>query len=319
MTGIKIYRDHFTLEREIATGGFATIYQAEEAGSAQKIAIKVAHARKDNAFNETVYKEAELLAAFQHRGIVNLKKLPPMPGKTGEQTWANASVLRGRPAFFVMEYLSGGSLQQYIDHVKQLSGGEAAAIGLEVARALDHVHRRNVAHNDLKLENIVFREPVRKGLPFEPVLIDFGIATKANVQSGQGTLYIMSPEQLELSKDTMPPELRMAREDELDKTKVDVWGLGVVMYYLIAGQLPFKGRTAKGITSRILNDQPEPLVTHTKKSFSPYLEELILEGCLAKNPRYRLELLELGMALKKFSNGVTAQRSGPANRRRRFW
>ena len=319
MKGTKIYQGHYTIGDVIASGGFATIYQAEEVGREESVAIKIAKKGGDHGVNASVYKEAEVLANFDHESVIYLYTIPPMVGKKDVRIWANVTNVQGNPPFFVMEHLTGGTLQRYMDHVKSISGEEAAAIGVQIARGLDHVHRKNFAHNDLKLENIVFRQPVTVGARFDPVLIDFGIATKVKMQTGQGTLYIMSPEQLALADEGLSSAEREEQESGLDKKKVDVWGLGVVLYYLVAGQLPFPGRTAKGITSRIRHNQPEPLSGLVSHPISSYLEEIIVEGCLAKDPRYRLELIELGMALKGIAQEVTASKAGPSRKRRRFW
>lgn len=305
-----IYGERFGLERVLAKGGFSTVYLATDNELDETVAIKVAKLGDESSYNEMVYREAELLAACQHKGIVTLNPLPALAGKQEAQLWANAENLIGQPAFFVMEYLSGGTVQHYLEAVGQLPGHEAAAIGVMIARGLDHIHRKGLAHNDLKLENIVFRTPVEVGQPFEPVLVDFGIATKMTKQSQKGTLYIMSPEQVAMRQDNVPPELRQALQANLDRVKVDVWGLGVVLYTLISGQLPFKGKSRRGMTTRILKETPDPLTKSAQLPVSPFIEELILDGCLSKDPRTRLSLLELGLALKKYAQGVVATRSG---------
>ena len=108
--------------------------------------------------------------------------------------YARAIELPGHPYFFAMEYLAGGTLDDMLKEFKKLLLPEAAAIGLSVARALDHMHQKNYAHNDLKLENIVFRYPVVAGQAYSPTLIDFGIATRTRLQAAAGSIYIMSPE-----------------------------------------------------------------------------------------------------------------------------
>lgn len=308
MKGTKLYRNRYTLEEEIGRGGFAIIYRAKEQEQREPVAIKVANVSDDPSYGTSVREEARIIQRFGHQNIVQLRPIPRID-KEGEVFYANALDLPGTPVFFVMEYLQGGTLNAYLNQVGKLSVPEAAAIGLQVARGLDHMHQRSYAHNDLKLENIVFRQPVVAGEPFTAVLIDFGIATRVD-QPNAGSLYIMPPEQVAKVKMMTPPEMA----DTLDRTKIDVWGLGVVLYRMLGGQLPFSGRNERSLTQRIYNSRPTAL-SQLNGEIPPEMDELVIDGCLAKKPEHRLPLLEVGRRLSSIAgNDVVAQCSADAGK-----
>jgi serine/threonine protein kinase len=106
----------------------------------------------------------------------------------------------------------------------------------------------------------------------------------------------MSPEQVEQTNMNTPPELAKAT----DQVKVDVWGLGIVLYRMLGGRLPFEGRSERSLTQQILQTRPTSL-HRLSPEISPYLYELIIDGCLAKEPSYRLPLLELGRELSNIT------------------
>ncbi|MCA9973055.1 MAG: hypothetical protein KC425_22710, partial [Anaerolineales bacterium] len=142
--------------------------------------------------------------------------------------------------------------------------------------------------------------------PFTPVLIDFGVATKV-IPPPAATPYIMPPEQIKQVQLQTPPEM-----DRVDPVKVDVWGLGIMLYCMLGGQLPFKSRREKTLTDRIIRSRPLSLQA-LSPDVPPDLEELVIDGCLAKDPAHRLTLLEVGQLLRKYVDGrseVTAQTSG---------
>ncbi len=308
LEGTKFYHNIYTIDEVIGLGGFAKIYRARQHEQYEPVAIKVANNFDDPSYAKSLREEAKILQRFSHQNIVCLKGIPRMD-KEGEVFYANALELPGQPVFFVMEYLQGGTLDNYLEYVEKLSVPEAAAIGLQVARGLDHMHQCGYAHNDLKLENIVFRQPVVAGEPFAPVLIDFGIATRVQLPSA-GSLYIMPPEQLARVKLMTPPEAT----EVLDRTKMDVWGLGVVLYRMLGGNLPFSGRSERSLTQRIYNSRPTSL-SQLEKDIPKQMDELVIDGCLAKNPEHRLNLLELGRLLNGMAgSNVVAQRSADAGK-----
>lgn len=310
LKGTKLYRNRYTLEDEIGSGGFAKIYRASEQDRYESVAIKVASNSEDPSYAKSLREEAKIIRRFDHQNIVRLQSIPRMD-KDGELIYANAIELIGNPVFFVMEYLAGGTLEEYLKYVKQLSVPEAAEIGLQVARGLNYMHQRGYAHNDLKLENIVFRKPIVGGQPFLPVLIDFGIATRIQ-QPSAGSLYIMSPEMVARMKGDRPPEIA----ENVDRAKGDVWSIGVILYRMLGGQLPFSGRTERSVTQQIYRSRPTAL-QRLAGEIPKELDKLVIDGCLAKEPEHRIGLLELGQWLSEFVNGdVVASQSadkGKAN------
>lgn len=308
MKGTKLYRDRYTLGDPIASGGFATIYTATEDGREEQIAIKICNKHDDFSYSRSLVREAELIQRFQHPNIVQLY-LIPRPDKASV-AYANAIELPHHPVFFVMEYLKGGTLETYLQYVERLTPPEAATIALEIARALDHIHLKGYVHNDLKLENIVFRQPVQAGHSFTPVLVDFNTVTRV-ISPSAATIYIMAPEQLP------PGDFYPSSHD--DAVKIDVWGLGVVLYRMLSGRLPFSGRNEKSLTDRIRESRPTSL-----RGLSPLvtsgLDEMVIDGCLAKNPADRLSLLQLAQELKRIGgDGVPAQKGGAPAKTKSRW
>lgn len=301
MKPIKIYNGRYTLHNNIASGGFATIYQATEEGQQEQVAIKVGINHKDPSYAASITKEAELLRRFDHQNVVKLR--PIRRDNKTDISNARAIEFPGSPPFFVMEYLTGGRLEDYLDQVGALPPTEAASIALEVARALHHIHSQGFAHNDLKLENIVFRNPVQSEKPFEPVLVDFGTATRVTPPSA-ASLYITPPEQIPLVKRQIAPEFA----ENIDRKKGDVWGLGVVLYRMTGGQLPFPSRNEKTLTQMIEHTRPTSL-QKISSQVSPELEEFIIDGCLAKKPEHRLSLSDVGAYLNSLGRGIVASQS----------
>lgn len=294
-----IYNDLFTIDEMIAGGGFATIYRGKYAANNLPVAIKVGHVHEDHGYSKSIREEARILSRMDHRCVVKLYALP-RPNKLSVN-YARALEIPGRPYFFVMEFLAGETLKEFLDKARQLTVPEAAAVALEIARGLHHVHRHGYAHNDIKPENIVFREAIQLGRPFYPVLIDFGIATRVNVQIEAGSLYVMAPEQISKAKKMVPLDVK----DGIDKAKVDVWGLGVLLYRMLGGRLPFEDRNEKRLTDRILTSRPTSLA-RLSETVSRELDSFILDGCLAKNPKNRLDLVSVGNRLRDLGDGATA-------------
>jgi serine/threonine-protein kinase len=306
---VTLYHDQYVLEEKIGGGGYATIYRARENDEDEPRAIKVAQTSSDPGVGKSIRMEARYLSELEHKSIV---KVIPLNRANAHPVYsARAIEMNGRPDFFVMEYLQGGTLNKLLEESGPLPPPEALAIALEIARALYHMHAEKLTHNDLKLENIVMRRPVCVGEPYTPVLIDLGVAARI-LPPPALSAYITPPEQVRYNKMEIAPEL----EEEIDRKKVDVWGLGIVLYRMLGGKLPFTGNE-KILTQRILYERPTAL-TRLSSVVTTELEELVIDGCLAKDPGDRLSMLDLGRSLASHEHNIIASRDILLNGKGRF-
>ncbi len=269
----------------------ATVVRASRRDGLE-VALKICRIASDPFFATALKAETEILQKLDHPGVV---KIIPIQSDIGKKVYMQrATELDGYPWFFAMEYLVGGSLRELLKNIKLLSSGEASFIALEIIKTLDYVHSKDIVHNDVKTDNILFRQRLEKGATFEPVLIDFGIAAKSKkIQEDAGALPWMSPERLNQLRKELPPEV------EVDGRKVDVYALGVLLYRMLTTKMPFTGMTEGSLTSNIQNKMPEHVKVLNAKVPSG-LDELII-SCMAKRPEARPTTKQLVKELARYS------------------
>ncbi len=305
-------------------GGMARVCVAtrtDELGRAQRVALKVVEivdARKESAaalqdfYIEALNNEVETLRQLRHPGIVHTYPIPWGDDRRLVYS-ARAQYLPGQPWYFVMEYLQGGSVADRIKQETRLSVREAVETAHQVSQALDYIHSKKVAHLDIKTENILYRFPPADDVRPEAVLIDFGIARRHG-QTGldAGSLSFLAPERLQELRGEPAPE--QAREQV--RTPADVYGLGIILYHMLTGRLPFTGRSKNDITTAILTTTPtRPTQFNPELARYPKIEDLIL-WLLEKNPVARptaeqvAGYLDLAMAPPRYSQRNISQASG---------
>jgi serine/threonine-protein kinase len=257
-----------------------------------EVALKISRLASDPFYATALKAETEILQKLDHPGVV---KIYPIHSDIGKMVYMErATELTGHPWFFVMEFLEGASLRDYLKQVNILTPGEATAVARDVSLALSYVHSKGYTHNDVKTDNILFRKLLTKNSCFEPVLIDFGIAAKIRrIQRDAGALQWMSPERLHQVREELAPEV------QVDPVKVDVYAVGVLLYRMLTTKMPFTGLTDSGVTSAILYKTPESIHTVNPK-VPPDLDELIL-SCMAKRPEARPTTSQLVTELKRYA------------------
>lgn len=279
-------------------GGMARIYEAiglAEDGTESRVALKVAKtaplARRgeqrsdqdelEQFYFEALNNEVEYLKRLRHPSIVRIYPIPWAKGMKKEPYVARATNIEGAPWFCVMEYLQGGSVENRIQHLKRLPLREAVEIAHQLCLALDYIHSKDVAHLDVKPDNVLFRYPLADETRPEAVLLDFGIARREGKKEGleAGAIPYMPPERLVLLRGTVAPE------SKIDKKLVDVYGVGMLLYKMLTGRLPFGGASRSSITSAILRKAPTRPSKYNR-AVPQAVEEIVLRS-LDKDPQRR--------------------------------
>ncbi len=220
-------------------------------------------------------REAQAAAALDHPNICTVHEFDEAEEKT----------------FISMAYVEGQSLKKKIES-GPLELDEALKIATQVAEGLQEAHNRGVVHRDIKSANIMVTE---KG---QAKIMDFGLARVAGgtlvTKEGttMGTIAYMSPEQ--------------ARGEEVDH-RTDIWSLGVVLYEMFSGQLPFKGEHDQAVVYSILKEKPGSITN--LRSNVPMSIEQVVSKALEKNPDKRYQHIEdLLEDLRSISEGIVPER-----------
>lgn len=263
----KIQIPGYKILRELGHGGMAHVYLAVQESFGREVALKVLspHLTDDEQFSKRFLREARIVSQLNHPNIVTVYD-------AGKQ---------GKYHYMSMEYIPGKDLKQLKDTI---SREEALRIVKDVARALDFAGKKGIVHRDVKPENIMIHQSDNR-----VILMDFGIAhgddvTHGMTQTGKaiGTPHFMSPEQTKGLK--------------VDH-RSDIYSLGVVLFQLLAGNLPFDADSAVAVGIKHLT-APIPLLPGGLEIFQP-----IINHCLSKQPQHRYQkAAELITALENISD-----------------
>lgn len=245
----------YQVESEIAQGGMGVIFLARDPYIQRQVVVKVLMYSRtlEDVYREFFQQEAEVIAALEHPCIVPIYDF----GWHGEQP------------YIVMRHMSGGSLD---DHLRkgEIKLTDMAHILKRVSDALDAAHTRNIIHRDVKPSNILFDSTG------EAFLSDFGIAKSQKISDEDGEEYMvgtpafMSPEQI--------------KGGRLDG-RSDIYAMGVVLYRLLTGQLPFSSNSTTGLINAHIN-LPIPDVRLIKTNIPAVWQEVISKA-MAKDPSDR--------------------------------
>ncbi|MGZ8693931.1 MAG: protein kinase domain-containing protein [Gaiellaceae bacterium] len=246
----------YELEELVGSGGMATVYRAHDRLLERPVALKILHEQfsSDAEALERFGREARAVAQLAHPNIVTVID-------RGEDA--------GRP-YIVFEYVGGENLKQLVAREGPLPVPTVIELGLQVARALEAAHGRGVVHRDVKPQNVLLADEGRAKVT------DFGIAHTRGTEGMTLTGTIMG------TSDYIPPE--QARGEAAGEPG-DVYSLGVVLFELLTGRLPYEADNAVAVAMRHVND-PVPSVRELRPDVPPRLDALVRRA-LAKEPRDR--------------------------------
>ena len=280
---------HYKIVEKLGEGGMGVVYKAEDTKLGRTVALKflAAHLLQDDESRARFIREAKAAAALDHPNICTVHEIDEADGHT----------------FIAMAFVEGETLQAKIE-AGPLKIDESLDIALQVARGLAAAHHKGVVHRDIKSSNVIIAA-AGPGADPQAKLLDFGLALLATAGSRLtkegttlGTMAYMSPEQ--------------AQGAEVDQ-RSDIWSLGVVLYEMVSGRLPFQGEYEQGILYAVLNEQAEPL-TGLRTGVPKELER-IAGKCLAKEPGSRYQhvdelLVDLRELQKERQSGESRLRAG---------
>ncbi len=280
--------DHFRIMRLIGRGGMGEVYLARDTQLGRKVALKIIHRKyaRSQAIVERFLFEARATARFNHPNIVSIHAVGDLAGQP----------------YVALEYLEGQNLSDRIAE-GTLRPREAARIGLAVVTALQEAHRHNLLHRDLKPSNVLINRDGRISI------LDFGLAKviseplprtpstagplqgvpsaldplETEGQGLQGTPAYMSPEQWTSSPTT---------------GATDIWALGLVIYEMLAGRLPYECSDRTQLCELVLADAPVQIPAG--RLGVPAALAQVMAGCLEKDPSRRLRASEVASRLEQY-------------------
>ena len=276
----------------IARGGMAEVYLGEHTSLDRNVAVKIMrdHVDHDPDTRMRFEREARVVASLRHPNIIQM---------------FDYDLVEGQPCL-IMEYVPGATLASYLKALharnEKLPQDMIVRIISALASAIDYAHSHSIVHRDLKPANVLLRSaqgPVDANEPLpadvEPILTDFGLVRllDSSIQTSTGTVSgtpaYMSPEQ--------------ARGDKVG-SKTDIYSLGVMLYEMLAGVVPFEAESSFGVLMKHLNEPPAPIF-----GISPDLQAVI-NRTLAKDEKLRYaNAAEMTKELTAVFNGKTISKS----------
>ncbi|HEX8688862.1 MAG TPA: protein kinase [Solirubrobacterales bacterium] len=255
-----VLSDRYRLEAKLGSGGMSTVYLARDETLDRPVAVKVMHREMSEQEDQLqrFRQEARAVAKLSHPNVVSVIDA----GEDG-----------GHP-YIVFEYVKGETLKQRIARVGALDPQEAIAYAIEVARGLGVAHGRNMVHRDIKPQNVLIDDEGRAKLT------DFGISRQLEQAGVTATGRVLG------TTDYVAPEQAMGHGVD---PRSDVYSLGVVLYEMLVGQVPFHADSQVGVAMKHVNEEL-PDVQRRRPEVSAAVA-LVVERATAKNPAERYQAI----------------------------
>lgn len=287
-----VIKERYRVQRELGDGGMGTVYEALDETLGRRIALKVLHAElaDDEILARRFTNEARALANIRSTHIVEIYDAS-RTGRVGNHKDA---------PFMAMEFLEGCDLSQILMRERRLPVQEAVCFVLQALVGIAEAHARGIVHRDLKPANLFLADETDGSQCIK--VLDFGIS---KVSGELGSSQRMTTDASVLGTPAyMPPE--QLRQSNSVGVQADIWSIGVILYELLSGRLPFDKATNGALFAAILVEEAQPVRTH-----APHVpEELdrIILRCLEKEENARWpNVAELAAALGQFGPAATAE------------
>lgn len=269
----RVISGRYVVEAVVGTGGMAVVYRAYDKIKKQTVAIKVLRPEyeSDAEFVRRFSREAEAASKVSHENIVNMFDV----GKEGDMR------------YIVMEFVDGQTLKEVIRQKGRINPDVALRMTIRILAAVDHAHRNGIVHRDIKPQNILVDAHGRVKVA------DFGIArlkasqtTRIDGENGAsalGSVHYFSPEQ--------------ARGEVADE-KSDLYSVGVCMYEMLTGQVPFDGETSVSVALKHVQEEPKSMRLH-QDGISKALDEVVMRALCKDTARRYQTAAEMAADLRK--------------------
>jgi len=267
---------HYKILEKLGEGGMGVVYKARDIKLDRVVALKFLpqHLTSDSVEKERFIHEAKAASALNHPHITTIYEINEVEGE----------------CFICMEYVEGKSIRELIKD-KTLPIDEVLKTAIQIAEGLNAAHKKGIVHRNIKSDNIM---QTSEGLV---KIMDFGLAklkaVRGSTKTGalQGTMPYMSPEH--------------ARGEKVDH-RTDIWSLGIVLYEMVTGQLPFEEDYEQAVVYSILSEEPEPM-TGLRTGVPKELERIVSKS-LAKSPGERYQHVdEMRVDLKSLSKNLESR------------
>jgi len=283
----------YRILRKIGEGGMGIVYEAEHVLIEKRVGLKVL--REDFSSRPDVVErfrqEAKSASKIGHEHIIDISDF----GETPQGA-----------SFFVMELLRGHDLAEELEKQGPLSARRTVHLMLQCARALEAAHNKGIVHRDMKPENIFL---VERGTEDFVKIVDFGIAKMSDIETpGQPGRKLTKTGMIFGTPEYMSPE--QAAGKKLDH-RVDIYAMGIILYELLTGRVPFMGDTFMGILTQHMFEVAPPISTmNPNVHVAPELERLVFKA-LSKNPDDRFQSMgelasELTQVLQHTTNSAAS-------------
>lgn len=280
--------DKYLIQSMLGEGGMAVVYKAHHTIMERTVVIKVMQGwlLSNKKSIERFMRECKVTAKLNHPNIV---------------TVYDVGAINGKAPYLVMEYIKGEALADRIQRQGALSFKTTASIIIQICRGLQEAHNNGIIHRDLKPDNILLQD--KSDRPDWVKIVDFGISHFAKgggqrlTKTGRmvGTPEYIAPEQL---------------KDKPMDNRTDLYAIGIILYEMLTGKVPFEGESAESILMKHLLEEPTPMVEHKPefKDGTPFDE--IIARLLAKEPDDRFQTAtELRLEVEQVAAKLRSRRN----------